>query len=272
MKKLIISAILLASFVACKPKENQENKQGTTQDSTQKPQTETPKTAEKKEEVKTDDTTPSMNLNISGYYYCPQTKEMFLLEQKGKKINKVMYAAAGTNNFLDAQIVEESGSPDGMDYKFSFKAGNKTLEAMMGVSPGGTGFSVKDKGNEASQRDFSDSRTDFSMETAKYGATFVVREIYWRGFKNESNKATLIAEDSQEGTGEGQLYFKYTDPAGKEEYFAAQVDPKTHQLTFTSTSMGKVRCELDNEMRWVLRVFNAQNKKIGDFAEIMKQN
>lgn len=273
MNKLLISAILLATFMACKPKENQENKQSATQDSTKKTETssETPKEAPKKEENKVSENTPSLGLKIQGSYYCPQTKEMLLAVWDGKKIKKLMYAAGGSNKFVDAEIVSESGSADGMDYKCSFKAAGKNFEAMMGISPGGIGLSVTENGNEANSRTFSEGVDNDPSSTAQYGVAFFVREIYWRGFKNESNNATLIAEDVQEGTGEGQLYFKYTDPAGKEEYFAAQVDPKTHQLTFTSTSMGKVRCELDNEMRWVLRVFNAQNKKIGDFVTIFEE-
>lgn len=268
MKKLLISALLLATFVACKPKENQENKQGATQDSTQK--TETPKQDEKKATEQQSTQTSSMGLKIQGSYYCPQTKEMLLAVWDGKKIKKLMYGAAGSNKFVDAEIVSESGTVDGMDYKFSFKAAGKTMETMMGISPGGMGLSVSDNGGSNS-RTFSEANNSDPSSTAQYGVAFFVREIYWRGFKNESNNATLIAEDSQEGTGEGQINFKYTDPAGKEEYFAAQVDPKTHQLTFTSTSMGRVRCQLDNEMRWVMRVSNAQNKKIGDFAEIFEE-
>ncbi|GAB4494094.1 MAG: hypothetical protein OHK0045_24760 [Raineya sp.] len=270
MKKLLIATLLLVTFIACKSKEkeNQDNKQNVTKDSTQK--TETPKQEEKKPTEEQSAQTPSIGLKIQGSYYCPQTKEMLLAVWDGKKIKKLMYAAGGSNKFVDAEIVSESGTADGMDYKFSFKVAGKTMEAMMGVSPGGISLSVTEGGNY--DRTFSEGNSSDPTNAAQYGVAFFVREIYWRGFKNESNNATLIAEDSQEGTGEGQLYFKYTDPAGKEEYFAAQVAPKTHQLTFTSTSMGKVRCELDNEMRWVLRVFNAQDKKIGDFVEIMKQN
>ena len=271
MKKLIISAILLASFVACKPKENQENKQGATQDSTRK--TENPKQEEKKTTEQQSSQTSSLGLKIQGSYYCPQTKEMLLAVWDGKKIKKLMYAAAGSNKFVDAEIVSESGSADGMDYKFNFKAAGKTMEAMMGISPGGIGLSVTDVGNTNSNRAFSEANDSDPSSRAQYGVAFFVREIYWTGFKNESNNATLIAEDSQEGTGEGQLHFKYTDPAGQEEYFSAQVDPKTHQLTFDSKNMGgKIRCQLDNEMRWVMRVSNAKNnQKIGDFVQIMEE-
>jgi hypothetical protein len=271
MRKLLTSVILLAVLFACKPQENKENKEKTSQDSTQKTDA-APKSEEKKGTEEQSAKTPSMGLKIEGSYYCPQTKEMLLAEWGDNKIKKLMYAEAGSNKFVDAQVISESGSPDGMDYKFSFKVGGKTMDVMMGISPGGIGLSTTEKGKDASQRDFMESRSGsgFSIESAKYGVAFFVREIYWRGFKNESNGATLAAEDVQEGTGEGQLYFGYKDAAGKEDFFAAQVDSKTHELTFESKMLGgKVRCQLDNEMRWVMRVFNAQNTKIGDFVEII---
>lgn len=271
MKKIIVFAFVLASLFACKPQEGKEkNEQKDTTQTVAKEEKAAIK-EDKKEEVKTE--TPSPNINLSGAYYCPETKEMFLLQWNGKKIAKLKYAAAGSNDFVDSQVIEESSPAGVLEFSFSFRAGTKTMKSMMGLSPGGIVFSITDNNNDASQREFWEisSEGGFSMEAAEYGVPFFVREIYWRGFKNESNGATLIAEDSQEGTGEGQLNMGYKDASGKEEFFAAQVNPKTRELTFNSQVLGgKIRCQLDkdNEMRWVLRVFRG-NQKIGDFTQII---
>ncbi|MDX1904902.1 MAG: hypothetical protein SFU27_12160 [Thermonemataceae bacterium] len=269
MKNLFILSLTLFTLLACKSQESKKDEQNNA-DSTKK-------IANSQQVVKKEDKNPKtqtntdqkLGLKVEGSYYSPKTQEMLLAEWGKNKITKLMYAAAGSNKFVTAQVISESGSPDAMDYTFSFKVANKTLKAVMGVSPGGVGLSVTDNDDNTTQRDFSEANNSNPMQTAQYGVAFFVREIYWRGFKNERNNATIIAEDSQEGTSDGQLNFKYTDPAGQEEFFAAYVNPKTHQLTFTSTSMGKIRCELDNEMRWILRMFNANtNKKIGDFVAI----
>lgn len=216
-----------------------------------------------------------IDISLSGSYYSPATKEVILIKwnSAGGYIDKVMYAK-GTGKFVNMQIMTQRGDMKMLDYSFKMydrAKPNIVFEAVIGTSPGGISLGVTTNKNDATLRSFSMIRQgDYEIESAKFGVASFVRSVYWKEFKNEANNATLAAEDSQEGTANGQLYFTYTDPAGKQEYFTATVNPITHQLTFTSKSMGKVRCELDNEMHWVVRMYNAQNKKIGDFHEVIK--
>jgi len=269
MKKLLISAFVLAGFFACKPQENKEKAEQ--KDTTQKSVSTTSAKEEKKEEPKNEVQSSSLNLDLTGSYYCLESKEMLLIERKDEKIKKLMFAGSGAKNFVEAQLLSES--KEDFYYKFSFKVGGKTMEAMLGVSPRSHGFSITENGNTAVDKYFmhASSGSAFSMESAKYGVPFFVREIYWRGFKNEANGATLIAEDSQEGTAEGQLNMGYKDASGKEEFFAAQVNPTTHELTFDSKMLGgKIRCKFVSDMGWTIEMFKG-NQKIGEFKEIIEE-
>ncbi len=269
MKKLLIYLLLPVITLACNSQANKDDQ--TQKDSTQN---EVATQSTDKKEATSKSENPTMGLKIAGSFYSPLTKEMLLAKWDGKKITKLFYAPKGADKFVNVTITEQTGNLDDLEYSFTFQANGKTLKAIFGISPGGTNLNVSEVGNEATTaRDFGLANEETPVEDTPYKVAFYVREIFWNGFKNEENMSTIIAEDSQEGTAEGQLNITYTDPAGEEEYIAAQVDSRTHHLNFTSKNMGtKVRCELDNEMRWVMRVYNVSTgKKIGDYKQIISE-
>jgi len=220
----------------------------------------------------------AQDVSLSGSYYAPAKKEVLVIKFNKAKgyIDKIMHGK-GTGKLATMQIMSQKGDMKNFTYSFKFYNPAKpsiVYACEVGISPGGIGINTVINKDENNAYFFSEIQNgEYEIESAKtMSVPFFVRNVFWRGFKNEQNNATIIAEDSQEGTAEGQLYLKYTDPAGQEEYVVGKVNPITHQLTFTSKNMGtSVRCELDNEMRWVMRVFNTQTKsKIGDFYQIFK--
>lgn len=270
MQKLMLTIALLASLVACKQSaQNTDEQKKDTSKRVESTNTATEKKAE------TENTSPKANdqlpdISLQGSYYSPQSKEMMIIDWKGGKISKMMYAPKGSQKFVEAEIVESKGSMGTMDYEFTFKVNAKTMRAVVGASPAGIGIGVNEVGKESESKDFGAANVKTTTDEAKFGVATLVREIYWNNkFENEANKATLIAEDSQEGTAEGQLLLMYKAADGKEEPISAQVNPNTHELTFDSKMLGgKIRCQLDNEMRWVLRVYKG-NAKIADFKQVM---
>lgn len=271
MQKLMITvALLLASMVACK--QSAQNAPESTNTATEK-KTEVESATEKKTEAES--TSPKANdqlhdISLQGSYYSPQSKEMMIIDWKGRKISKMMYASKGSRNFVEAEIVGSKGSMGTMDYEFTFKVKGKTMRAVVGASPAGIGIGVNEVGKEGESKDFGAVNDKTTTDEAKFGVVRLVREIYWENkFENEANKASLIAEDSQEGTAEGQLLMIYKTADGKEEPISAQVNPNSHELTFDSKMLGgKIRCQLDNEMWWVLRMYKG-NTKIADFKQVM---
>lgn len=163
---------------------------------------------------------------------------------------------------------------DALDYKFSFERKGKVYEATAGFSPGGASISVKEKGKEE-QTDFGQANEKTSTESARFGTLMCVREIYWmNNFRDESTKASLQAEDSQEGTADGQLMMTYKAADGTEDNFIAQIDPKTHELLFESQKLGgKIKGKLDNQMYWALILYNANtNAQIAEMTSAPSLN
>ncbi|MDX1904903.1 MAG: hypothetical protein SFU27_12165, partial [Thermonemataceae bacterium] len=147
----------------------------------------------------------AQDYSLSGSYYCPKTKEALLIKFNKDKgyIEKIMYGK-GSGKFANMQIMSQKGDVKALQYEIKFynpASPNIVHHAVLGISPGGMGFSTTTNKKPESMRDFGEIQNgDYEIETANMGVPFFVRNIYWRGFKNETNNATLIAEDSQEGT------------------------------------------------------------------------
>lgn len=246
-------------FVACKKsastneQKSEQNTQSSTQDSTKQSESTTSENTE---------------MSLSGSYYAEKSRELLILDWKNGNVSKIMYAPGGSNTFEEVKVVSTSGSMSTMDYKFSFERKGKVYEVSVGMSPGGASLSVTEKGKSEST-DFGQANKKTTTEDAKYGTLMFVREIYWMNkFSDEKTKVSLVAEDSQEGTADGQLMMTYKAADGTEENIMAQVDPKTHELLFESQKLGgKIKGKLDNQMYWVLNLYNATtNAKIAELS------
>lgn len=203
---------------------------------------------------------------VGGAHYAPATKSALLISFSNGKITKLQYAQ-GNGKFVNATLKSQSGSEANYDYKFTYTlptAPAVVYEAVQGVSPLGSGFSVQEVGKYESVTAWQFEATN-TPQTEHYLNASRCAFYYLSHFKyiNNDTQEEIVAEDSQEGTQENQVILTYKNASGKEETNVANINPTTHEVSFSTPSLGKVRLKL-NEMGF--EMFNSVNQSKGTFT------
>lgn len=183
-----------------------------------------------------------------GSFFCPETKELILVDWDGSKISGIAYGV-GMGPLSYVEIKKQNHKPDEMIFEFSFLPPAFPLEyqAVVGFSPMGIVLIVNNEG-ESERREFLqiDAKNDKVQYLDPLSADVLsyVREGFWKKFEDPDTNIQLIAEDSQEGTAPGELMIVYKGKTGVEENLIAVVDETTFDLVFTSAKDGKLKAVL----------------------------
>lgn len=202
---------------------------------------------------------------VGGAYYAPATKSALLITFSNGKITKLQYAK-GNGKFINATLKSQSGSEANHDYKFTYSlptAPAVVYEAYQGISPLGSGFSVQEVGKYESVMAWQFEASD-SPVVPYSSATECARFWLWH-FKyiNNDTQEEIAPDDAQEGSTMSQLVLIYKNTSGAEEHAVANINPTTHEVSFNTPTLGKVRLQL-NEMGF--EMFNSANQSKGTFT------
>lgn len=242
---------LILFFLACEGKK--ANTTPPTSDSTSQKDAMPPKAAET--EMSEEDK------QRSGVWYAPSSQEAFIVEVQAGKAQKVRYAK-GAEAFEEVKILsqESKGEMMGMlALKLSVKGKPMTMD--YGYTPMGAYYAVRPAQNGNTEN----IAYLISPEIFVYPNASMVFSSFFTAneFESGGEQSEYILSTPQEGAEEGEVFFIYKNTANEEEYITAKIDPKTHELLFTSKYLGKVKAKFNDTN---LEIYNPANQPIKTFS------
>ncbi|TAF64603.1 MAG: hypothetical protein EAZ55_11115 [Cytophagales bacterium] len=251
---LFISIILWSSCQPNKTQEKEEKEEKTsesknTKDSSQK-------------EEKTEKTNQA--LSLGGIWYIPEMQTALLIVWQKDKIATLMQAK-GNAKFSKINLLSQGNGDMGFDFSYSLPSEPKTTyEAVVSFSPMGANLSIRTKGNAQFMGSGTlviqnDNPSDYTQLTALE----CMREWFQKAAYIDYSTNHEIRADAQEGTKTNELFLIYKHKEGKEESITATINAKTHELTFNSPSIGRVRMKLNASG---FELFDNNNLSKGNFS------
>ncbi len=193
---------------------------------------------------------------ITGVWYSPEAKVALLVRASKGKITEIRYAK-GAANFTKVSLGSQKGTELG--FTIGFSVNNEKLSLEHGFTPMGAYYMISPEGKSTQQIAYqlSDEVADYDNATSVFQWYFVGQQ-----FINYDNNDRII-QTPQEGTNTNEVFLTIKKANGAEEYITAKINPATHELRFTSQSLGNVKalCTANG-----LDVYNQSNQQIATFS------
>ncbi len=201
---------------------------------------------------------------VGGAWYIPATQTALLVSWSNGKITKVQYAK-GNGKFANATLKAQAESD--MGYRFSYSlptAPAVVYEATQGFSPLARFLSIQTVGTYESIDATQFAGEEFtSMYDISTASDCAMRFLRYFKYVNNENQAEINPDDAQEGLQVNQVALIYKYANGDEEEFMATINPTTHELSFSTPTLGKVRMKLNPSG---FDLFDSANQPKGSFS------